>query len=302
MLDKSLYYFLALVETRNFTRAAESMFVTQPAFSRKIAELEEELGCQLFLRKTRPIELTPAGETVLRWANRLTDDLRQMEDELNKVRLGITGTLHIGYNGASQRPFLNAALKRMEERYPHIACVSKRGEPPRIEDFLAQGELDGIFTTVPHACHLSWMDYLTVCPGGIYALLNDKHPLAHSGGVTLSQLANDPYVGFERYMSPDAFDLVASAFRQAGVTPVPGVTVQDVEDIAVMVAADHGYALMSRSAAESFQTEKLRAVPLLDFPTGYDLVFGWHKERVSQSLLCFQSVLSSLYPSAAKKA
>ena len=301
MLDRSLLYFLALAKTRNFTRAAESLFVTQPAFSRKIAELEEELGCQLFLRKTRPIELTPAGETFLKWANRLMEDLQQMETDLEKVRQGVTGSLRIGYNGASQLPFLNAGLKAMEEHYPHIECVSRRGEPPRIEHFLAEGELDGIFTTLPHVKHFSWMDYITVRPGGIYALINAKHPLAHEKGILLSQIAPEPYVNFERHMSPDAYDFVSSAFWKAGAVRNDAVCVQDVEDIAVMVAADRGYALMSQSAAESFRSDKLCAVPLLDFPTGYDLVFAWNRQHVSQSLMCFRSVLSSLYGSAAEK-
>ena len=82
MLDKSLQYFLALAETRSFTRAAESLFVTQPAFSRKIAELEDTMGCKLFLRNTRPIELTPAGETFLKWALRLSQDVQLMQEEM----------------------------------------------------------------------------------------------------------------------------------------------------------------------------------------------------------------------------
>ena len=85
MLEKELHYFLALAQTRNFTRAAEKMYVTQPAFSRKIAELEEETGCQLIVRKTRPIELTPAGEIFLKWATVLAGDLEQMEEAMARA-------------------------------------------------------------------------------------------------------------------------------------------------------------------------------------------------------------------------
>lgn len=295
MLDKTVQYFLALAETRNFTRAAESIFVTQPAFSRKIAELEKELGCKLFLRDSRPIELTPAGETFLKWAKRLTENVKLMREDMEKARQGILNTLRIGYNGASHLPFLSAVLNRVKESYPHMECISVRGEPPRLESLLADGELDGIFTSLPHASRFSWMEYITLKPGGIYALLNVAHPLAHSEGVTLAQLAEEPYVNFERQMSPAAYDFVAEAFRKAGVPRNDAVIVKDVEELAVMVNAGRGYHLMSQSTAEAFHSEKARAIPVLDFPTGYDLVFAWHAAHANPSLSCLRDVLHEMY-------
>ncbi len=294
MLEKELHYFLALAQTRNFTRAAEKMYVTQPAFSRKIAELEEETGCQLIVRKTRPIELTPAGEIFLKWATVLAGDLEQMEEAMARARQGITGQVRIGYNGSTHMPYVDAGLKALEEHAPQIECIVKRGEPPKLEQLLQEGELDGIFSNLPHVSRFDWMDYITVEPCGVTALLNAKHPLSGAQGLYLSQIAGEPYVDYERKMSPNAHDFIWEAFRRAGFTPNVAVCVQDVEEIAVMVAADRGFALMSGSAAQSLRSDKLCPVPVLDCPAGYDLVFAWHRERMNQNLICFRNAIALL--------
>ena len=69
--------FLAVARTGNFSRAAETLFITQPALSRTIAELEQTVGCKLFLRSQRPVALTPQGEVFYRWARTIEHDLSE---------------------------------------------------------------------------------------------------------------------------------------------------------------------------------------------------------------------------------
>ena len=296
MFERDLSYFLALAQTRNFTRAAEKMYVTQPAFSRRIADLEERMGCQLVLRKTRPVELTPAGEVFLKWALVLSRDIEQMESAMERARQGVTGQLRIGYNGSNHLHYLNAGLRALEAYAPQIECVVKRGEPPRLEQYLKDGRVDGIFTSLPHASHLNWVDYIPVEHCGITALFSSRNPLAHRQGVHMAEIADKPYVNYDRDMSPYAYDFVLAAFAASNASPNVTVCVQDVEEIAVMVAADRGFALMSDTAAHSFcasRPDQLAALPLLDYRSGFDLVFAWHKDRVDQNLLCFRNALSA---------
>lgn len=153
---------------------------------------------------------------------------------------GITGQVRIGYNGSTHMPYVDAGLKALEEHAPQIGCIVKRGEPPKLEQLLQEGELDGIFSNLPHVSRFDWMDYITVEPCGVTALLSAKHPLSGAQGLYLSQIAGEPYVDYERKMSPNAHDFIWEAFRRAGFTPNVAVCVQDVEEIAVMVAADPG--------------------------------------------------------------
>lgn len=296
MLERDLRCFLALAETRSFTRAAERLFVTQPAFSRRIAELEDDLGCQLVLRTTRPVELTPEGKVFLKWATILLHDLEQMETAMAAARRGVAGQLRIGYNGSNHLLYLNRSLHELEQKNEGMDCLVKRAEPPRLEHYLFEGRLDGMFTNLPHAKSLSWAEFATVEQCGVWALLNGRSPLAKRKELHFFELTGQPYVSYARAMSPHAYDFVREVCRTAGFRPQVAVSVEDVEEIAVMVEADRGFALMSGTAAQSFRSSKpdhLAAIPLADAPTGFDLVFCWNKEHTSAALFQFLQGLAA---------
>jgi DNA-binding transcriptional LysR family regulator len=94
ILDK-LEYLLALARERNFGRAAEACGVTQPSFSAAIRSLEEKMGMPLVLRSSRFQGFTPEGERVLDWARRISGDLHAMLDDVNSLKIGLTGLLRI---------------------------------------------------------------------------------------------------------------------------------------------------------------------------------------------------------------
>ena len=97
MTLNQLKYFVAVAESRSFTKAAEQYFLAQTAITQQIQKLETSLGVQLIDRKTRPISLTPMGQVFLREARSI---LRRMDGAIQRTReasTGITGTLRIGY-------------------------------------------------------------------------------------------------------------------------------------------------------------------------------------------------------------
>ncbi|MCL2492540.1 MAG: LysR family transcriptional regulator, partial [Clostridiales bacterium] len=88
MDTKSLKFFLAVAEHRNFTKASEQLYITQSALSHHIAELEAELNTKLFLRTTRSVSLTPSGEILYRSAKDLISRFDQIALDIRKADSG----------------------------------------------------------------------------------------------------------------------------------------------------------------------------------------------------------------------
>lgn len=271
--------FLAVARTGNFSRAAETLFITQPALSRTIAELEQTVGCKLFLRSQRPVALTPQGEVFYRWARTIEHDLSEMEAEMSLACRGVIGRLRIGYYGEPQIAILNEGIERLKEYTPEIKWSIRRDRPSQLENLLFREEIDATFLHLPHAKAFDWMDYVTVIPCGLAALLPVGHPMAGRSVVSMTEMAEEPYVAFPREISPYAYDVEMQAFRQAGAIPRVSALVEDIEALGVMVAGGSGFTLMSRSSAEELQRNGL-PVAIADvegFTDDFDLVLAWKR-------------------------
>ena len=120
---KQLEYFVAVAEHLNFRKAAESLYVTQPLLSKQIAELEHEIGYPLFVRNTRSVKLTPAGETLLREAGSIIHQSAMVLRTVRQAAQGteVSGVLNIGYEDSFDRVMLAGALNRLREKYPNIS-------------------------------------------------------------------------------------------------------------------------------------------------------------------------------------
>src|SRR5215813_8694084 len=95
---RHLRYFVAVGEEEHFGRAAERLHVVQPALTRQIRQLEEEIGCALFERLTRGVRLTEAGKSFLEEARRLLADLGRSVDRTRLVAQGKVGRLRVGFS------------------------------------------------------------------------------------------------------------------------------------------------------------------------------------------------------------
>lgn len=149
MQFQQLQYFVAVAETRHFTRAAELVHVAQPSLSQQIKALERELGADLFQRARGNITLTDAGEALLPLARRIladTDTARHEVQELvqlrrGRVRLGATPSLCTG--------LLPDVLRAFHDRYPGIRLMIEEGGSHDLVRQLARGALDLALVVLP---------------------------------------------------------------------------------------------------------------------------------------------------------
>lgn len=148
---RQLQYFVAVAEQLNFRKAAERLYVTQPLLSKQISELEDEIGYPLFIRNTRSVSLTPAGEVMLSEANKL---IRQADSLLfsvqNAAKYGNDyGILHVGYEESFSQHMLAQILNQLRMEYPGIEVNIQRFTSNEIKKALQEGIIDIGFIFLP---------------------------------------------------------------------------------------------------------------------------------------------------------
>lgn len=214
---RHLRYFVAVAEELHFGRAARKLFLSQPALSRQILELEKELGTELFLRTNREVRLTVAGVAFLRHGREILSHVERSKSEARSMGRGGLGCLEIGYISSLGAQVVPRIVRAFRSQHPEVDVRLRFLIPPH---HLAQIQTAQIDVALVHASAvpkelavepLLQERYVLAAPEG--------HALARRGPVTLKELDGAPLVFFPRHIGPETHDLMTSAFRKAGVKP-----------------------------------------------------------------------------------
>ena len=178
-----LRHLIALVESGSFSRAAEALFLTQPALSRSIRALEDEMGQALFDRVGRRSELTPFGRDVLERARQIVFEVDELETGARRMREGRAGSLRVGMGSGPGAMLMTPLLLEMARHHPAMHLTISRGSTDRLVQGLRERELDALVIDARSLSPapdlrvetLSEMRGLFMCRKG--------HPLLRSTGV-----------------------------------------------------------------------------------------------------------------------
>jgi len=165
--------FMTLAQTLSFTKTAELVFLTQQAVSRSIAALEKEMGLQLFERSTRSVRLTPEGQKVYTFVEKMQSDFELLLEDLRKSQNPFL--LHVGYqNYISYFDRLRKARVFLSERYPELVVNADRFTPPDMRSGLLQHELDLIVIYNRFFKDISGCRSLPLCSIQQYFVVSDE--------------------------------------------------------------------------------------------------------------------------------
>jgi DNA-binding transcriptional LysR family regulator len=254
---QQLAYFVAVADERHFTRAAQTLHVTQPSLSKQVAALEGELGGPLFNRARGNITLTEAGEALLPLARRIvadTDSARIAVQELiglqrGRVRLGATPSL--------STVLVPEALRRFHDRYPGVQVVLEEGGSRDLVAKLAEGVLDLALIIVPLHTDDPALRTFPLLKEPLVVAVPPAHPLADRRDIRISDLRDVPLVMFRA--GYDLRDVTFAACRQAGFDPVLAVDGGEMDAVLRLVAAGLGVAIVPRMVTRT--ATDVRAVP-----------------------------------------
>lgn len=213
---RHLRYFTAVAEALNFSRAAARLHVTQPALSRQIRDLEEELGCRLLRRGANArTELTPEGRHFLAGARELLAAADKLAAEVRahgvRLRLGHYGALWLDYFGAG--------LQRFARRHPRVVLQPVDLTPGTLPGALRRGDVEvALLGQVDAALRREFATAL-VARVPAQLVLPAGHPLAKRRQLRLAELRDADWVSWDETEFPGRKQLLVDACRQAGFRP-----------------------------------------------------------------------------------
>jgi len=213
----TLQAFLAVAESGSFSRAAERLFLTQPAVSKRIAALESELGTQLFDRIGRRIHLTEAGHALLTRAQTVLRDLEDIRRSITNLSGAVTGPLALATSHHIGLHRLPLALKRFHATYPDIHLDLHFMDSEKACSAVARGDLELAIVTLPPSVQVPlttehlWEDPLDL-------VVSPEHPLAGRGTIAPAMLLDYPAIlpgpgTFTRELILNAFGVLRDRIR-----------------------------------------------------------------------------------------
>lgn len=244
---RQLRYAVAVAGRLNFTRAAESLSVAQPALSQQIAALEAELGVRLFDRTNRRVTLTDAGRAFVGRAERILADLERAAEEMTAYAGGLRGRVVVGTYQSFAEYTLPKLLGRFHALYPGIEIALREGMADDLLDGLHAGRID-VFIGHPGETKYAGDPSLRVEPlydDELVIAVGGTHRFAHRSSVAMDELRDDAFVIFRPGSSITA-RLLALA-RAAHYEP--RVVFESVDSLTVrsLVAEGLGIALYPRT-------------------------------------------------------
>ncbi len=242
---RHLRYFVAVAEECHFGRAAQRLHIAQPPLSQQIKSLEKELGVQLLTRSTRRVELTPAGERYLERARSILAVVDAARDEAQLIRDGRMGRVAIGFTGSATYELLPRLSRLLRAELPGLE-LDLRGEllTPSQVSGLVDGTLDIGFLRPPVQAPEVEVHPLRSEP--LVVVLPETHTLAGQAQVTLSDLAEEPFITYPSQHRSVVHDTVLDACQAAGFTP-RATEVAETSTLVSFVAAGLGVALVPES-------------------------------------------------------
>jgi DNA-binding transcriptional LysR family regulator len=262
MADRRLQVFHAVAKQMSFTKAAETLFMTQPAVTFQIKQLEEHFNTRLFERGHGRIALTPAGEIVLEYAERILALSAELETRLREMTGRLSGPLLIGASTTIAEFLLPRVLGEFKSQHPEVQPKLVVANSEAIENRVAEHTLDIGLIEAPS--HLPSLLTQMCCEDELQVIVSPAHPLAKAKTVTPKQLIAYPYVSRESGSGTREFtDLY---FRKAGVNPTDLSVVMELgspEALKGVVGTGLGFAILSKATvAKEQKLNELVAVPL----------------------------------------
>ena len=262
MADRRLQVFCAVAKQKSFTKAAEHLFMTQPAVTFQIRQLEEECHMRLLERNQAGTSITPAGELVLEFAEKIIGLSSEMDLRVAEITKEIEGSLTVGASTTIAKFMLPRILGEFKAKYPQVKPRLVVGNSQAIEAGVAERTLSlGLIESPPHIQNLRMTK---CCDDELRVICSPNFPLARHHELKPQQLAGHPYVS--REPGSGTREYTDNYLREAGVDPESMSQVMELGSSGALIEVVEmglGFAIASRAAViQALRMGDLVAIPL----------------------------------------
>jgi len=215
---RQIKYFLGVAETLNFSKAAINLNIVQPALSRQIQQLEQDLGVVLFERNNRNVRLTPAGVYLRDEMIKLDKRFKDTLDHARSIQNGHVGTIRIGYPGSALYSILPEVLCLLQQKLPLLDGILTEMAESKVLETLVNGHIDVCFSRE------EIYDHPNVCQRKLFSeslalVVPERHAITKENFNSIAQCREESFVlpylaDWQRYRQ-----LIYSIFSQEGLVP-----------------------------------------------------------------------------------
>jgi DNA-binding transcriptional LysR family regulator len=278
---RQLRYFVAVAEEGNISRAAKRIFLTQPALSRQIKVLEDEVGQCLLERQAHSIRLTPVGEALLREAREL---LQHAEQVLERVRVAGHGLrLRVGYAPSLAAGMLSVAVGNFTQAHRHAQVELLDLSTAEMLAGLGSDKLD-VALCVGQRRQTRGLKWTPLARAPWRLAVNRSHPLAQRPQVTPLEVAGEPLLVYSRRDYPEYWDIITAWLHDHRQRPRIAGEYGGAENLMAAVESGLGVALVTAQMARLFPN-RVHLITLSPAPEPVRIAVGHRADRADDKPL-----------------
>lgn len=274
-----LRYFLAVAASGSFTGAGEELGITQPALSRSIAKLEQEIGQPLFERQSRQLKLTDLGTRLKSRAEQILllvdDTLAELTDD------GVQGRVRVGAIPTIAPYFLPPVMREFRDSHPSAQIVAMEETTDKLLQRCSQGDVDLVISAAP--IRGPYLEMEPLFDEELLVVLPTQHELAQQRTVRLTQLQKYPFVLLDE--THCLSETISAVCRQRSFQPVTIEHASQLAMVSELVAMGHGVSLIPQMA-RAVDSSQQRVYRRVTHPIPKrQIVMVWNPYRFQSQLM-----------------
>jgi DNA-binding transcriptional LysR family regulator len=270
---KQLNCFIEVTRTGNLTSAAQNLFITQPALSRIIKSLEDELGTPLFIRTRKKMIETDAGRILKKHALIIEKQLKLLNSELDNMLMLKKKNVRIGLPTITNSVFFSQLIASFHQEYPEVTFQLEEDGSKRIEEKIINDLLD--FGVVVLSEKSDIFDKYLFVKEKLKLVVPSSHRLAEKHEVPLHELKDESFIMFNQEFQ--LRNLIISACRELGFQPFIISETSQLEFIQELVASDIGITLLPESTCLELKND-FKAINITNPAIEWNLALIWKKD------------------------
>lgn len=272
---RQIEYFTEVAKQLSFTKAAATLHVSQPSISKAIQNLETELGVPLFYRSSKQLELTDAGEAVLKNAKQVLAACQNLYAEISDLSHLKKGRIRIGIPPIVGAEFFSKLISHYKEKYPYVDIALTEVGTKQIRADIDRGELDiGLVCSATSNENLETLCFLR---DPLQLIVHKENPLARRTSVKIEDLREQSFIIYRKDFV--LYDQIIEQCKLAGFYPTIACETTQKDLFIEMVQAKLGIALLPKKIANKIQYDSINAIDFANMPIHLELGITWKKNK-----------------------
>ena len=292
---RHLRYFAAVATEENVTRAAARLHVSQPAVSRQIRDLEDELGVLLLERRAQSVHLTEAGQVFLREARAVLQRADEAVKNVRAIAGGEFGELQVGYAPSLTVQILPRALRGFQKGFPHVRVLLHDLSTEEMLAGLRDGALQIALLVEPTRARLRGLRFEALLRDHLCLAVAPLHRFARRRTVRLAELAGEPLIAYSRQEYPEYHESLAAFFATIRSKPRIAEEYEGISSLVAAVEAGGGVALVAASVA-CIIGPRLKLIPISPAPKPLVIGAAWPESGLGAAAERFLGFAKAVIP------